>query len=216
MRKGIQVKWLGCISYTEALNIQRRLVRERRAGLVQDTLLLLEHPHVITAGKNARVSDLLVDKERLDELGVGFFFTDRGGNLTYHGPGQLIGYPIIDLGKYRRSIKWYISMLEEVMIKLAEEFGIKASREPGQAGVWVEGKSLGTIGIKVSGKITSHGFAFNLNTELAFFKLIVPCGLPERGVTSVAELLGRRVNLEDGVQLAASIFEGLFYKSSPI
>ncbi len=190
------------MSYADALELQRGLVEDRKAGRIPDTLLLLQHPHVLTIGvkKDGR-RHILATPERLAELGVEVFETGRGGDVTYHGPGQLVGYPILDLNPDRRDVHRYVRDLEEVMIRVCADDGITAGRIQGLSGTWVpstrEGGSgpaaekIGAIGVRISRWITSHGFAFNVTTDIDFFKLIVPCGIADRGVTSLAAVLGR-------------------------
>lgn len=192
------VEQLGVVDYAEALRIQQERVAQRKAGVIPDTLLLVQHPHVYTLGSNAKPEHLLVSRDRLAALGVHVFETDRGGDITYHGPGQLVGYPVIDLTKHRRDIAWYMRSLEEVFIQVAAEFGIQAGRVPGLAGVWVGDKKLVAMGVHISRWVTSHGFAFNVNTDLHYFDWIVPCGLRDKGVTSLSRLLAGPVDI-DGV-----------------
>jgi lipoyl(octanoyl) transferase len=191
------VEQLGCVEYSAGLALQRDRVAARKAGAIPDTLLLLEHPHVYTLGRNARRENVLVSTSFLRERGASVFETDRGGDVTYHGPGQLVGYPIIDLTQHRRDIAWYMRSLEEVFIRVAAEYRVAAGRLPGSAGVWVDNAKLVAVGVHISRWVTSHGFAFNVNTELSFFHWIVPCGLPGRDVTSLERLLGHPVDLQE-------------------
>jgi len=193
----MEVRRLGRISYREALSLQQTLVEERRAGRVGDLLLLLEHPHVITLGVKREVSasHVLARPEALTARGIEIFETGRGGDVTYHGPGQIVGYPILDLNPDRRDVHRYVRDLEEVMIRTAADFGVAAVRIRGLTGVWVGADKLGAIGVRISRWITSHGFAFNVMTDLTQFDLIVPCGIRDAGVTSLARLLGRPVDL---------------------
>jgi lipoyl(octanoyl) transferase len=191
-----QVEKLGLIDYAAALELQRRKVAERKTGAIPDTLLLLEHPHVYTLGRNARQENMLVSAEFLAARGAQVFPTDRGGDVTYHGPGQLVGYPILDLTQHRRDISWYMRSLEEVFIRVAGDYGIEAGRRPGAAGVWIGNDKLVAMGVHLSRWVTSHGFAFNVNTALRYFEWIVPCGLRGKGVTSLAKLLGSEVDME--------------------
>jgi lipoate-protein ligase B len=179
--------------YAEALALQRELVEERRAGRIGDVLLLVEHPHVLTLGVrgDGGRSHILAPTETLTALDVAVHETGRGGDITYHGPGQLVGYPIIDLKPDRCDVHRYVRDLEEVLIRVAADHGITASRLSGLTGVWVGGEKLAAIGVRIARWITSHGFALNVSTDLDFFKLIVPCGITDRGVTSLAALLGR-------------------------
>jgi lipoyl(octanoyl) transferase len=191
-----EVQQLGRIGYSEALQLQRRNVSLCKAGTIPDTLLLLEHPHVYTFGRNARKEHLLVSKEFLAKFGAEVFETDRGGDITYHGPGQVVGYPILDLARHRRDIAWYMRSLEEVFISVAAGFGIRARRLKGATGVWVGDEKLVAMGVHISRWVTSHGFAFNVNTDLRYFEHIVPCGLHGKGVTSLEKLLGQNVEME--------------------
>jgi lipoyl(octanoyl) transferase len=191
----LEVRRLGVVPYAEGLRMQRALVEERRAGRVPDLFLLLQHPHVLTLGVrgDGGRAHVLATPERLDELGVELFETGRGGDVTYHGPGQVVGYPILDLRPDRCDVHRYVRDLEEVMIRVAGDFGITAGRVSGLTGTWVGAQKIGAIGVRISRWITSHGFAFNVSTDLDYFNLIVPCGIADRGVTSLARLLGREV-----------------------
>lgn len=189
------VEQLGLVDYADALRLQKERVAQRKAGAIPDTILLLEHPHVYTLGRNARRENLLVSTEAIRARGAQVFETDRGGDVTYHGPGQLVGYPIFDLTQHRRDLAWYMRSLEEVFIGVARDFGIEAGRVAGATGVWVGNEKLVAMGVRVSRWVTSHGFAFNVNTDLRFFEWIIPCGLRDKGVTSLARLLGRAVEM---------------------
>ena len=195
--KLLDVRRLGLISYAEALELQRALVDDRKAGRIPDTLLLLQHPHVLTLGvKKAGRQHILASPERLAELGVEVFDTGRGGDVTYHGPGQIVGYPILDLNPDRRDVHRYVRDLEDVMIRVCADDGLAADRIPGLSGAWVTMRpqeppaKIGAIGVRISRWVTSHGFAFNVTTDLAFFNLIVPCGIADRGVTSLEQATG--------------------------
>lgn len=185
------------MGYAEAYALQKRIVAVRKADAVEDVLLLCEHPHVITQGRNGKREHLLVAEHVLRQKGVEFYETSRGGDITYHGPGQIVGYPILNLGEIRRDVVWYVRMLEEAMIRATAEFGIGAKRVAGKTGIWVDaGKTeekLGAIGVHISRWVTSHGFAYNVSTDLRFFDLIVPCGISDRKATSLEKLLGRAV-----------------------
>jgi lipoyl(octanoyl) transferase len=189
----------GLVPYGEALQMQRELVEERRAGRVPDVLLLLQHPHVLTLGVRGGGgrAHVLATPERLRDLGVELFETGRGGDVTYHGPGQVVGYPVLDLRPDRCDVHRYVRDLEDVMIRVAGDFGVTAGRIDGLTGTWVGAEKIGAIGVRISRWITSHGFAFNVNTDLDFFRLIVPCGIADRGVTSLARVLGRPVPHEE-------------------
>ncbi|HTF56500.1 MAG TPA: lipoyl(octanoyl) transferase LipB [Planctomycetota bacterium] len=204
------VRFLGRLRYAEGLELQRDLVRRRIAGEIPDTLLLLEHEPVVTLGKVAKAEHLLVNREGLARLGVEVHETDRGGDVTYHGPGQVVGYPILDLNALRRDVKWYLERLEEVMIAVCARHGVTADRRPGMTGVWVGTEKIGAIGVRVERWVTSHGFAFNVATDLARFGLIVPCGLRGEGVTSLAARLGRPVDPEGVKRDVAEAFGTVF------
>jgi lipoyl(octanoyl) transferase len=194
----LEVRRLGLVPYGEALRIQRELVEDRRAGRVPDLLLLLQHPHVLTLGvrRDGGRSHVLATPGRLEELGVEVFETGRGGDVTYHGPGQVVGYPILDLRPDRCDVHRYVRDLEEVMIRVTAGYGVAAGRVAGLTGAWAGAEKIGAIGVRISRWITSHGFAYNVNTDLSFFNLIVPCGIADRGVTSLARLLGHPVTHE--------------------
>ena len=193
------VERLGRVDYADGLRLQRERSAARKADLIPDTLLLLEHPHVYTLGRNAKKENILLSVEQLVMRGVQVFEIDRGGDVTYHGPGQLVGYPILDLAQHRRDIAWYMRSLEEVLIRVARDYGIEAGRLSGAPGVWVGNDKLAAMGVHISRWVTSHGFAFNVNTDLRYFDWIVPCGLRDKGVTSLQKLLGVPVAM-DGVK----------------
>ena len=210
MAQFLNVEQLGLIDYAQGLRLQREKVAARKAGSIPDTLLLLEHPHVYTFGRNAKREHLLISHERAAALGAQVFETDRGGDITYHGPGQLVGYPILDLTRHRRDIAWYMRSLEQVFIEVAREYGIEAGRVPGSTGVWVGNDKLVAMGVHVSRWVTSHGFALNVNTDLNYFGWIVPCGLREKGVTSLEKLLRRAVEMEAVTQRVIRHFGTVF------
>jgi lipoyl(octanoyl) transferase len=209
--RDLEVRRLGRVAYEEALALQRRLVDERKAGTIPDTLLLLEHPHVLTLGvRGGGRANILATPERLAELGVELHDTGRGGDVTYHGPGQVVGYPIIDLRPDRQDVHRYVRDLEEVMIRTCADFGVHAERVKGLSGAWArrlgpdptpqppaELRKIAAIGVRIARWITSHGFAFNVNPDLDFFGLIVPCGIADRGVTSLASLGVKDTRTED-------------------
>ncbi|MCC7032806.1 MAG: lipoyl(octanoyl) transferase LipB [Acidobacteria bacterium] len=213
----LDVQRLGVVPYAEALERQKQLVEERRAGRIPDTLLLLQHPHVLTVGvkKDGR-SHILASPDRLQALGVEVFETGRGGDVTYHGPGQVVGYPILDLDPDRRDVHRYVRDIEEVMIRACARYGVEAGRIQGLSGTWVAHpargpEKIGAIGVRISRWITSHGFAFNVSTALDFFNLIVPCGIRDRGVTSLETATGRPHLVRDVetalVEEFAAVFE---------
>jgi lipoyl(octanoyl) transferase len=206
--RDLDVRRLGRVSYAEALELQRALVEDRRAGRIGDVLLLLEHPHVITLGTRREVAraNVLATTERLAALGVELHETGRGGDVTYHGPGQLVGYPILDLKPDRADVYNYVRNLESVMIRASARFGVEAARIEGLTGAWAGGSKIGAIGVRISRWITSHGFAYNVNTDLDYFNLIVPCGIRDHGVTSLARELGRPVEMAEAEQAVIDEF----------
>jgi lipoyl(octanoyl) transferase len=185
------VRRLGRVRYGDGLEIQARLVADRQARLAPDTLLLLEHDPVFTLGRNARRENVLHPEADLRRRGFDVFETGRGGDVTYHGPGQIVGYPVLELPPGRRDVHRYVRDLEEVMIRTCGSYGVEATRVAGLTGVWVGREKIGAIGVRIARWVTSHGFAFNAATDLAPFGLIVPCGISGRGVTSLERLLGR-------------------------
>ena len=196
MPRAIEVRRLGLIPYADALALQRSLVEDRRAGRVGDLLLFAEHPHVLTLGVrgDGGRSHILAPADALARRGIEVHEAGRGGDITYHGPGQLVGYPIVDLKPDRCDVHRYVRDLEEVLIRTAGDYGIEASRVAGLTGVWVGAEKLAAIGVRISRWITSHGFALNVSTNLDYFNLIVPCGIPDRGVTSLERLLSREID----------------------
>ena len=212
----LDVRRLGVVPYDEALALQRSLVEERRAGRVGDTLLLLQHPHVITVGVrgDGGRSHILASGDALAARGVQVHETGRGGDVTYHGPGQIVGYPIVDLNPDRRDVHRYVRDIEEVLIRTAADYAIDAERVPGLTGVWVGREKLAAIGVRIARWITSHGFAFNVSTNLDYFDLIVPCGIADRGVTSLDRLVGRAVELDDVEDHIVRHFSNVFQFSS--
>src|SRR5205807_4460355 len=188
---------LGLIGYAEAYALQKRIVAARKAEAIEDVLLLCEHPHVITQGRNGKREHLLASEHVLQQKGIEYYETTRGGDITYHGPGPIVGYPILNLGAIRRDVVWYVRTLEEAMIQATAEFGIKAERVAGKTGIWVRvgntEEKLAAIGVHISRWVTSHGFAYNVSTDLRNFDLIVPCGIADRKATSLEKLLGRNV-----------------------
>lgn len=184
---------LGVVPYGEALAIQERLHAARRVGAIPDTLLLLEHPPVITMGRTAKQENLLADGSTLAAKRVELYEAARGGDITYHGPGQLVGYPIFDLEGHRKDVHWYLRSVEEALIQSLAEFGLEAGRVSGRTGVWVGEEKVAAIGVGVRRWVTWHGFALNVSTDLDAFSLIVPCGIRDKGVTSLSRLLGREI-----------------------
>lgn len=199
----LEVRRLGTVPYADALAMQRALVEERKAGRVPDLLLLLEHPAVITLGVrgDGGRSNIVATPEKLAELGVDVLETGRGGDVTYHGPGQIVGYPIIDLKPDRCDVHVYVRDVEEVMIRVCADYRLTAERIKGLTGAWLSGENgaekIGAIGVRISRWVTSHGFAFNVSTNLDHFNLIVPCGISDRGVTSLERATKRHIELSD-------------------
>ena len=234
--KELLVVDLGLVEYGAAWELQRRLAAARKAGAIPDVLLLCEHPHVITLGRSGKISNLRAPSEMLRRMGVSFFETNRGGDITYHGPGQLVGYPILNLADIRRDVGWYVRSLEEAMIRATTGFGLASKRVSGCTGVWVNlvpgsavkneveeineingEEKLAAIGVHLSRWVTSHGFAYNVSTDLRYFDLIVPCGIAGKRATSLQKLLGRRVEVSEAApRIAAHIGEvfGLDLRSS--
>lgn len=198
-RRRLVVRRLGRIGYAEGVELQKALVAQRQAGGIDDILLLVEHPPVITLGVKTRgaFSNIRVDRAALASRGVEVHETGRGGDVTYHGPGQLVGYPILDLKPDRQDVHRYVRDLEEVLIRTAADYGLDAARIAGFSGAWAGDRKLAAIGVRISRWVTSHGFALNVTTDLSGFDLIVPCGIADRGVTSLAALLGREVEMAD-------------------
>jgi lipoyl(octanoyl) transferase len=216
---------LGFIGYTDAFELQKRIVAARKADAIGDVLLLCEHPHVITLGRSGKRENLLVSDRVLEQKGVKFHATNRGGDITYHGPGQVIGYPVIRLSEIRRDVVWYVRMLEEVMIRACADFGVTARREEGKTGAWIDtaansntssavnagaAEKIGAIGVHISRWVTSHGFAFNVATDLHYFELIVPCGIAERKATSLEKVLGRAVKRNEAAPKLVEHFAEIF------
>lgn len=204
----VRACWLGRVPYREAWDLQARLVQELRAGRGRDTLLLLEHPHVFTLGKAGVADHLLWDEAERARRSVEVIWSDRGGEATYHGPGQLVGYPVLDLSDFGLTIPQYLETLERSLIDYLASLDIESQPgEPGLTGVWSRGEKLAAIGIKLNRSVVSHGFALNLTTELAYFDGIVPCGHLDKRPTSVEALTSRRIEVEAGAHDYASRFE---------
>jgi lipoyl(octanoyl) transferase len=208
----LQIRRLGRVPYANALELQKQLVEQRKAGEIPDQLLILEHPPVITLGVKSRNdrSNVLATPSELEEEGVEIFETGRGGDVTYHGPGQLVGYPIIDLKPDRCDVHQYVRDLEEVLIRTAARFGVEAGRSPGQTGAWVGTEKLAAIGVRIARWVTSHGFALNVSTNLSHFGLIVPCGITDKGVTSLSKLIHESVPMASVEAAVVSEFASVF------
>ncbi len=196
MHRTITVHRLGRVDYAEAHELQERLQRARIRGAIGDTLLLLEHPPVITLGRGAKAANVLLPRELLEARGFTVHEIGRGGDVTYHGPGQIVGYPILDLSPDRKDVRRYVRDLEELMIRLAGSYDLRASRIDKLNGAWIEDRKIGAVGVRISRWVTMHGFAFNVTTDLSHFGVIVPCGITDKAVTSLREELGREVALD--------------------
>jgi lipoyl(octanoyl) transferase len=213
----LRARWLGTVGYGSALDLQRSMLNARKSGGIPDTLLLLEHPHVVTLGRRADDTHLVTERSGLEAAGVEIFETDRGGEATYHGPGQLVGYPIIDVRVAKLGPVTYVRMLEKSIIETLVEFGIDADLVDGETGVWVDGvpnerrnpdtnpvgKKIAAIGVRISGGVAMHGFALNVSTDLAYFEHIIPCGMPDLPFTSIALESGRDTSLRDCANVIA-------------
>ncbi len=209
--RALDVRRLGVLPYAEALRLQDELVASRRAGAVPDTLLLLEHPHVITLGSSADEAHVLVNETERTTLGIEVHEVGRGGGVTYHGPGQLVAYPILDLKPDRKDLHAYLRDLEQVLIDVAAAYGVRAVRREGLTGVWTPAGKLAAVGVRVSSQwITSHGVALNVSSDLRFFDRIVPCGIAGEGVTSLERELGEDIGVEAIARTFAERFTGVF------
>jgi lipoyl(octanoyl) transferase len=204
----------GLVSYAAAYELQRQLVAARKARAIPDVLLLCEHPHVITLGRNGTRDHLRVSEGFLQQKSIEFLCSDRGGDITYHGPGQIVGYPILDLTGHQRDIGWYVAELEETMIRATADFGLAAKRVRGQHGAWLDTSAgeakLGALGVHLSRWVTSHGFAYNVSTNLSYFDLIVPCGIDGKGVTSLERALGRSIAIDEVRERLVAHFAEIF------
>jgi lipoate-protein ligase B len=206
----LQVEWLGRRPYGDVLELQRAAAAERIAGTRSDTLLLVEHDPVVTLGRSTKREHLLLDEKALAARGIELFDVERGGDVTYHGPGQLVGYPIIDLTQHRQDLHWYLRQVEQVLIDALATYGITGSRVPKYTGVWVEDRKIASIGVHARSWVTWHGFALNVSTDLSYFDVMVPCGIPEVRMTSVAAELGRTVLLEEVADRVVTAFTTTF------
>lgn len=207
---GLSILDLGIVPYEEAFELQKKMARRRIEGEIGDHLLLLEHPPVITVGRNAGLENILADSQFLEKEGISVIQTDRGGDVTYHGPGQLVGYPILNLKKMRSDVQWYVSQLEESIIETLQNFSIQATRVKGMRGVWVEGYKIASIGVRISKWVTHHGFALNVNTNLSHFELIRPCGLVGVKMTSMEKILEEKVQMDEVKKVYAEVFSSIF------
>jgi lipoyl(octanoyl) transferase len=206
----LAVHRLGRIGYDECHELQRRLVEARQKGLVGDVLLLLEHPPVLTLGRAAKREHVLLGGPLLEARGVALREIGRGGDVTFHGPGQLVGYPIVDLKPDRQDVRKYVWTLEETMIRVAADHGLSAGRVAGMNGAWIGDRKLGAVGVRIGRWVTMHGFALNVSTDLSFFDLIVPCGIRDKGVTSLGLELGSAPSMREVEEAAAGHFAALY------
>jgi lipoyl(octanoyl) transferase len=219
MEQVLSVRRLGRVPYDKALALQEELVEERKGGRIPDTLLLLEHPHVVTLGvRRGGRANIVATPERLEQLGVAVVEAGRGGDVTYHGPGQLVGYPIVDLRPDRQDVHRYVRDLEEVLMRVCADFGVSAERLAGFSGGWVRHpvrgfEKIAAIGVRIARWITSHGFAINVNTDLEFFNLIVPCGISGRGVTSLQAVTGMPIEMGIVEEAVARRFAEVFSRN---
>ncbi len=207
MRK-LEVLDLGRMDWLQAYNLQQQYIQRRKDGAGQDTLLLVEHPHVVTMGRNGKEANLLAPPEILAKAGISYYETNRGGDVTYHGPGQIVGYPIFDLRGWKKDVVAYVRAIEETLIRVLALYDVSAVREPGMTGVWVNGAKVAAIGIHISRWVSSHGFALNHSPDLSYFRYIVPCGL-SLPVTSM-EALGIEVARETVIAQISSTFGEVF------
>lgn len=216
MAAELWVERLGLVSYGEALERQRRVARARISGEVgEDVLLLVEHPPVVTLGRSAKDAHLLASGEMLAARGIELFEVERGGDVTFHGPGQLVGYPILDLKRHRKDLHWYLRQVEQALIDALEEIGIPADRNPGLTGVWTAGRKIASIGVHARDWVTWHGFALNVTTDLSYFDLMVPCGIQAVTMTSVDRELGVRAPNADLVASAVVRTFGSVFSLEP-
>lgn len=197
MHRTLLILKLGTEPYKKIWDLQHQIHRMRVNSQINDVLILLQHNHVYTLGKVAKKNHLLLDEKLLIEQGIDLFEIDRGGDITYHGPGQIVGYPIIKLNKLYEDVHRYLRELEEVIIRVLNEYNVRAYRIPEYTGVWVNDEKISAIGIKISRWVTMHGFAFNINTDLEFFDKIIPCGIFDKGITSLKKILGKNVDLDE-------------------
>jgi lipoate-protein ligase B len=199
------------MGYEECLELQREVARQRISGAIpQDVLLLVEHPPVVTLGRSSKQKNLISSPAFLASRGVELFEVERGGDVTFHGPGQLVGYPIIDLKRHRLDLHWYLRSVEEALIRTLSEYGISGERSTGYTGVWTNGRKIASIGVHARDWVTWHGFALNVTTDLSYFDLIVPCGIVGVEMTSIAKETGVEPTIDDVSSQAAAAFSGLF------
>jgi lipoyl(octanoyl) transferase len=210
MPRPLHLHRLGRVDYGPTLELQERLLEARRLGQIPDTVLLLEHEPVITLGRSARDEHVLGSRESLRARGIQVFDIGRGGDVTYHGPGQLVGYPIIDLNPDRRDVRRYVRGLEELMIRVAASYGLSAGRIEGLNGTWIEQRKLGAVGVRIRQWVTMHGFALNVSTDLSAFDVIVPCGIRDKQVTSLSRELGHEPPMDEVIARAGEALAQVF------
>jgi lipoyl(octanoyl) transferase len=211
---------LGLVDYHRGLLLQEKLLNSRKSGAISDVLLLLQHPSVFTTGRSSAANNIIVHMDTLDKEGIQVVYTNRGGDITYHGPGQIVGYPILNLSENDLTVHQYVWSLEEIIIRTLADYGIDGQRVASKRGVWVGDEKICSIGLRVSGAISMHGFALNVNTDLKYFSYIVPCGLTGVSITSLAKLLGREVAIEETQEILLRHFFQVFnfkleYKERP-
>jgi len=211
--RSCEARWLGLVSYTDGLRMQEQAVEQIKTGDGSERLLLLEHPHVFTLGRGADPVNILASREQLQSHSIEVHETGRGGDVTYHGPGQLVGYPIINLKPDRCDVHRYVRDVEEVLIRTIADFGVTGERIKGLTGVWVGNEKIAAIGVRIARWITSHGFALNVNTDLSYFQMIVPCGITDKGVTSLSQILGRQIQMQEVARVAAHHFGEVFERN---
>ncbi len=215
-RRDCEARWLGQVSYSDGLALQEQAVEGLRSDTGPEQLLLLEHPHVFTLGRGADSAHILAGNEQLQSRSIEVHETGRGGDVTYHGPGQLVGYPIINLKPDRCDVHRYVRDLEEVLIRTIADFGVTGTRITGLTGVWVGNEKIAAIGVRIARWITSHGFALNVATDLNYFQMIVPCGISDKGVTSLSKLVGRSIDIQNVAQRAATHFGEVFSREMSV
>jgi len=201
---------LGIVEYREAWELQRRLHHQKAEGNIPDLLLLLEHPPTITIGRSGSLDNVLISSKQMVQAGIPLFFIDRGGDVTYHGPGQLVGYPILDLREQGGDLHLYVRNLEEVMIRTLRDFSIEADSDQSHPGVWVKGEEIGAVGLSVKKWVSMHGFALNVNTDLDHFAFIHPCGFSDKRATSMSKVIGRKISIAEVLALLKSHFYDIF------
>ncbi len=209
-RRVCEVSFLGRVKYIDGLTLQEQAVEQLKEGTHDEQLLLLEHNHVFTLGRAANTGNIPASKESLEAQGIEIHETGRGGDVTYHGHGQLVGYPIINLKPDRQDVHRYVRDLEEVLIRAIAEYGIEGTRIQGLTGVWVGNQKIAAIGVRIARWITSHGFALNVSTDLKYFQMIVPCGITDKGVTSIEKILGKKVALQEVAECTSRHFATIF------